>query len=91
MNTSFDDGVFKEGTVFQGYINSQEHCETHTERLFSTVLCPHLLPQWVDGYEVNSAHAWMDSCMSLHVNQPTRLLACTQDRLPWKTLKNNTK
>ena len=65
--------------------NTNMHKWHLTSSLLSTVLHSHLLPQWVDGYEVDGTHTRVDTFVSAHVNQPTGFLACRQNCLPWKT------
>lgn len=58
------------------------HIQYLTLSLFSTVLHSHLLPQGVDGYEVNGTHTRVDPDVSAHVDQTAGFLARGQHRLP---------
>lgn len=66
--------------------NQQPHTSHQTlltSSLLSTLLHPHLLPQGVEWYEVDGAHARVDPRVSTHVDQAAGAHARRQDGLPW--------
>lgn len=54
-----------------------------TSSFFSTLLHPHLLPQRVNGYQIDGTHARVHPRVCAHVDQPAGFHTGRQDGLSW--------